>query len=65
MESLLTFTRKVQKQLECIQNSTSADLSSFLTSHQQFLIGIINEMRDLTVLILFFLNKILKHDFCE
>lgn len=48
IDKLLQQNAKIEMQLKCIQTSSTADISNFLNAHQEFLVGIINEMRSFT-----------------
>ncbi|XP_055840872.1 dystrobrevin alpha [Episyrphus balteatus] len=48
IDKLLQQNAKIEMQLKCIQTSSTTDISNFLNAHQEFLVGIINEMRSFT-----------------
>ncbi|XP_055912262.1 dystrobrevin alpha [Eupeodes corollae] len=48
IDKLLQQNAKIEMQLKCIQTSSTADITNFLNAHQEFLVGIINEMRSFT-----------------
>ncbi|XP_053951061.1 dystrophin-1 [Anastrepha ludens] len=45
IDRLLQQNSKLEKQIKFVTTATNEEISNFLESHQQFLIGIINEMR--------------------
>ncbi|XP_050329876.1 dystrophin isoform X2 [Bactrocera neohumeralis] len=49
IDRLLQQNSKLEKQIKIVKTATNEEISDFLQSHQNFLIGIINEMRRFSV----------------